>query len=102
LTKGSTIDLGRLGGHVAKPGFQFVELIADVSQGESAAKVSEWAVTLQDSTGKTYEVVVFAWGVFLGGANKVRWTFVIPENASQLELILPDGSMVDLSPLITQ
>jgi hypothetical protein len=82
-------DLGTLGGFEAESGFHYAQLIIEVPQDISAEEVSKWAVTLQDSEGNAYEVAVSGWGVFLGGANKVGWTFHIPENASQLKLIFP-------------
>ena len=94
-------DLGTLGGLEAESGFHYAQLIIEVSQDTSAEEVSKLAVTLQDSEGNVYEAVS-GWGVFLGGANKVGWTFHIPENASQLKLILPEGESVDLSSLIAK
>lgn len=94
-------DLGMLGGYKADPGFRYAELVIEVLQGASAEEIYKWAVTLQDSEGNLYDVTVRGWGVMLGGENSLNWIFIIPENASPLKLIFPEGESIDLSPLLS-
>lgn len=95
-------DLGLMGGYEAKAGFRYVEVIGEVTQGESAEKVKEWTVTLQDSQGKSYEVGARGWGVYYGNANNVGWTFLVPESETHLALIFPGGASVDLASLVSE
>ncbi len=81
----------------AEEGFRFVEVVVQVLQGASPEDVVKWEVALKDAQGTLYEVGVRSTGIFVGGADQLSWTFLVPNEVQTFSLILPGGVSVDLT-----
>ncbi|HAX81826.1 MAG TPA: hypothetical protein DCY40_04585 [Actinobacteria bacterium] len=80
------------GWHEARTGYDLVRVRLEPPQGERNPAKCDLA--LGDAQGNRFEPVTSWWQ--LTGPGVLVWEFEVPDTASGLHLLLPDGTRVDL------
>jgi len=80
------------GWHEARTGYDLVRVRLEPRQGER--NPAECDLALGDAQGNRFEPVTSWWQ--LTGPGVLVWEFEVPDTTSGLQLLLPDGTRVDL------
>jgi hypothetical protein len=94
------IPMGMTDTIVAEEGFSILRVTIQVSEG-TIEEVSAWTVNVLDSADTLYPSIVTETGLFAGGSDIVAWSFSVPEDETTLELVLPDGTAIDISSVVS-
>jgi len=80
------------GWHEARAGYELVRVSLEPPEGER--NPARCPLALEDDQGNRFEPVTSWWQ--LTGPGMLMWEFEVPDTASGLHLLLPDGAHVDL------